>query len=67
MTDPAARRRGVARALMLAAEQLAVERGRTLLKPRHRGRSRRRAAVRRARLDPRRRDPGLRVQAATAG
>jgi ribosomal protein S18 acetylase RimI-like enzyme len=31
MTDPAARRRGVARALMLAAERLAVERGRTLL------------------------------------
>ena len=31
MTDPAARRRGVARALMVAAEQLAVERGRTLL------------------------------------
>lgn len=31
MTDPAARRRGVARALMLAAEQLAAERGRTLL------------------------------------
>jgi GNAT superfamily N-acetyltransferase len=31
MTDPTARRRGVARALMLAAEQLAAERGRTLL------------------------------------
>jgi ribosomal protein S18 acetylase RimI-like enzyme len=31
MTDPAARRRGVARALMLAAEQLAAERGRILL------------------------------------
>lgn len=31
MTDPAARRLGVARALMVAAEQLAVERGRTLL------------------------------------
>lgn len=31
MTDPAARRRGVARALMIAAEQLAVERGKTLL------------------------------------
>ena len=31
MTDPAARRRGVARALMIAVEQLAVERGRTLL------------------------------------
>jgi ribosomal protein S18 acetylase RimI-like enzyme len=31
MTDPAARRRGVARALMIAAEQLAAERGRTLL------------------------------------
>jgi GNAT superfamily N-acetyltransferase len=31
MTDPAARRRGVARALMLAAEQLAVAHGRHLL------------------------------------
>jgi len=31
MTDPAARRLGVARALMIAAEQLAIERGRTLL------------------------------------
>lgn len=31
MTDPAARRLGVARALMVAAEQLAIERGRTLL------------------------------------
>jgi GNAT superfamily N-acetyltransferase len=31
MTDPAARRLGVARALMIAAEQLAVERGKTLL------------------------------------
>lgn len=31
MVDPAARRRGVARALMIAAERLAVERGRTLL------------------------------------
>jgi ribosomal protein S18 acetylase RimI-like enzyme len=31
MTDPAARRLGVARALMVAAEQLAVERGKTLL------------------------------------
>jgi GNAT superfamily N-acetyltransferase len=31
MTDPAARRRGVARALMLAAEQLAVAQGRRLL------------------------------------
>lgn len=31
MTDPTARRRGVARALMIAAEQLAIERGRTLL------------------------------------
>jgi GNAT superfamily N-acetyltransferase len=31
MTDPAARRRGVARALMLAAEQVAIDHGRTLL------------------------------------
>jgi GNAT superfamily N-acetyltransferase len=31
MTDPAARRLGVARALMLAAERLAIERGKTLL------------------------------------
>jgi GNAT superfamily N-acetyltransferase len=31
MTDPTARRLGVARALMLAAEQLAAERGKTLL------------------------------------
>jgi ribosomal protein S18 acetylase RimI-like enzyme len=31
MTDPAIRRRGVARALMLAAHALAVEHGRTLL------------------------------------
>lgn len=31
MTDPAARRLGVARALMVAAERLAVERGKTLL------------------------------------
>ncbi len=31
MTDPTARRRGVARALMIAAEQLAALRGRTLL------------------------------------
>jgi GNAT superfamily N-acetyltransferase len=31
MTDPAARRRGVARALMLEAERLAKERGRNLL------------------------------------
>lgn len=31
MTAPAARRLGVARALMLAAEQLAIDRGRTLL------------------------------------
>ncbi len=31
MTDPAARRRGVARALMLEAERLASERGRSLL------------------------------------
>ncbi len=31
MTDPAARRLGVARALMLAAERLALERGKTLL------------------------------------
>jgi GNAT superfamily N-acetyltransferase len=31
MTDPAARRRGVARALMLAAEELARARGRSLL------------------------------------
>jgi ribosomal protein S18 acetylase RimI-like enzyme len=31
MTDPAARRRGVARALMREAERLAVERGRCLL------------------------------------
>jgi GNAT superfamily N-acetyltransferase len=31
MTDPAARRLGVARALMIAAEQLAIDHGRTLL------------------------------------
>ena len=31
MTDPAARRQGVARALMIEAERLAAERGRTLL------------------------------------
>jgi ribosomal protein S18 acetylase RimI-like enzyme len=31
MTDPAARRRGVARALMLEVEQLAIAHGRTLL------------------------------------
>jgi GNAT superfamily N-acetyltransferase len=31
MTDPAARRLGVARALMIAVEQLAIERGKTLL------------------------------------
>jgi GNAT superfamily N-acetyltransferase len=31
MTDPAARRQGVARALMVAVERLAVERGRRLL------------------------------------
>ena len=64
LVHPRARRRGLGTALMEAAEEMARDCGRTLLGARHGDRKRRGTPLRSTRLDPRRRDPGVRVPVA---